>query len=129
MPTFTYLSLALVLAVTGLILTDNFALQTVFLLRLLLWAALLKSECWQTYSFLNVALMHEGNVLRTVRAEFDFNWKSWSQSCYSFSSFTGALITIFQSLDSTICPPISSDIAFHFIISLQVFIVPHCKYL
>jgi hypothetical protein len=33
MPTFTYLSLALALAVTGLILTDNFALQTVFLLR------------------------------------------------------------------------------------------------
>jgi len=45
MPTFTYLSLVLVLAVIVLILTDNFALQTVFLLRLLLWAALIKSEC------------------------------------------------------------------------------------
>jgi len=37
MPTFTYLSLALMLAVIGLILTENFALQTVFLLHLLLW--------------------------------------------------------------------------------------------
>jgi len=45
MPTFTYLSLALVLKVIGLILTDIFTLQTVFLLRLLLWTALLKSEC------------------------------------------------------------------------------------
>jgi len=45
MHTFTYLSLALVLAVIGLILTDDFALHTVFLLRLLLWTALLKSEC------------------------------------------------------------------------------------
>jgi len=41
----TYLALALVLAVIGLILTDNFALQTVLLLRLLLWTALLKCEC------------------------------------------------------------------------------------
>jgi len=45
MPTFTYLSLAVALAVIDLILSDNFALQTVFLLRLLLWTALLKSEC------------------------------------------------------------------------------------
>ena len=45
MHNFTYLTLALVLAVIGLILTDNFVLQTVFFLRLLLWTALLKSEC------------------------------------------------------------------------------------
>jgi len=45
MYTFTYLSLALALAVIGLILTYNFALQTIFFLRLLLWTALLKSEC------------------------------------------------------------------------------------
>jgi len=45
MLTFTHLSLALVLAVIGLTLTNNFALQTVFLLHLLLLTALLKSEC------------------------------------------------------------------------------------
>jgi len=45
MHTFTYLSLPLVLAVIGLILTDNFALQNVFLLRFLLWTALLNSVC------------------------------------------------------------------------------------
>jgi len=34
-----------VLAVIDLILTDIFALQTVLMFRLLLWTALLKSEC------------------------------------------------------------------------------------
>jgi hypothetical protein len=87
----------------------------------LLWTALLRSECWQTYSFLNVALLHEGNGLCTIQAEYDFNWKSRNQSCSSYSSFTCALITIFQLLDSTICPLISSILH-----SISHF---HCKFL
>ena len=128
MHTFTYLSFALVLAVIGLMSTDNFALQTILapfatvdsLIKVWTLTNIILPECSSAAWGERIAY-GPGRVrlkLKILKPIFPFLFTFYSGSDHNFS-----ITTLYYSATNFF------DIAFHFIILLQGFIISYCKYL